>query len=163
MPSFARFWKPALAVAGIALVSMSGVAGAAAAGPFDTLGGSWSGRQYPARGWAHGRPQVQSLLFAAQRRRFHGPRGCASASNKIELRATLNSTGSRIAGNWEERTFNVGGSASGQANGNTIRLAIDAGVLAGSMSVVTNGQSQTISVRTDGAALKGVNINLRRD
>ena len=88
---------------------------------------------------------------------------CASASNKIELRATLNSTGSRIAGNWEERTFNVGGSASGQANGNTIRLAIDAGVLAGSMSVVTNGQSQTISVRTDGAALKGVNISLRRD
>jgi len=88
---------------------------------------------------------------------------CASASNKIELRATLNSTGSRIAGNWEERTFNVGGSASGQANGNTIRLAIDAGVLAGSMSVVTNGASQTISVRTDGAALKGVNISLRRD
>ena len=88
---------------------------------------------------------------------------CASASNKIDLRATLNSTGSRIAGSWEERTFNVGGNASGQAAGNAIKLAIDAGVLAGSLSVVTNGQSQTISVRTDGAALKGVNISLRRD
>jgi hypothetical protein len=31
------------------------------------------------------------------------------------------------------------------------------------MSVVTNGASQTISVRTDGAALKGVNISLHRD
>ncbi len=165
MPRFARFWKPALAVAGIALVSMSGIAGAAAAGPFDTLGGSWSG----AGNIRLEDGRTEGLKCKA----YYSPRSggasmglalrCASASNKIELRATLNSTGSRIAGNWEERTFNVGGSASGQANGNTIRLAIDAGVLAGSMSVVTNGASQTISVRTDGAALKGVNISLRRD
>jgi hypothetical protein len=165
MPRFARFRKPALAVAGIALVSMSGVAGAAAAGPFDTLGGSWSG----AGNIRLEDGRTEGLKCKA----YYSPRSggasmglalrCASASNKIELRATLNSTGSRIAGNWEERTFNVGGSASGQANGNTIRLAIDAGVLAGSMSVVTNGANQTISVRTDGAALKGVNISLRRD
>ena len=165
MPRFARFWKPALAVAGIALVSMSGVAGAAAAGPFDTLGGSWSGagnirledgRTEGLKCKAYYSPRSGGVSMGLALR-------CASASSKIELRATLNSTGSRIAGNWEERTFNVGGSASGQANGNTIRLAIDAGVLAGSMSVVTNGQSQTISVRTDGAALRGVHINLRRD
>jgi len=165
MPRFARFRKPAFAVAGIALLSMSGVAGAAAAGPFDTLGGSWSG----AGNIRLEDGRTEGLKCKA----YYSPRSggasmglalrCASASNKIELRATLNSTGSRIAGNWEERTFNVGGSASGQANGNTIRLAIDAGVLAGSMSVVTNGASQTISVRTDGAALKGVNISLRRD
>ena len=165
MPRFARFWKPALAAAGIALVSMSGVAGAAAAGLFDTLGGSWSG----AGNIRLEDGRTEGLKCKA----YYSPRSggvsvglalrCASASNKIELRATLNSTGSRIAGNWEERTFNVGGSASGQANGNTIRLAIDAGVLAGSMSVVTNGTNQTISVRTDGAALKGVNISLRRD
>ena len=165
MPRFARFRKPAFAVAGIALLSMSGVAGAAAAGPFDTLGGSWSG----AGNIRLEDGRTEGLKCKA----YYSPRSggasmglalrCASASNKIELRATLNSTGSRIAGNWEERTFNVGGSASGQANGNTIRLAIDAGVLAGSMSVVTNGANQTISVRTDGAALKGVNISLRRD
>jgi len=165
MPRFARIWRPALAAAGIVLVSVSGVAGAAAAGPFDTLGGSWSG----AGNIRLEDGRTEGLKCKA----YYSPRSggasmglalrCASASNKIELRATLNSTGSRIAGNWEERTFNVGGSASGQANGNTIRLAIDAGVLAGSTSVVTNGTSQTISVRTDGAALKGVNISLRRD
>ena len=92
---------------------------------------------------------AQGLLFARSGGASMGWRS-ASASNKIELRATLNSTGS-IAGNWEERTFNVTGSASGQASGNTIRPAIDAGVVAGQMSVVTNGASQTISVRTDGA------------
>ena len=80
---------------------------------------------------------------------------CASASNKIDLRATLNSTGSRIAGNWEERTFNVSGSASGQASGNAIELAIDAGVLSGSMNVTTNGKTQTISVRHGRHGLEG--------
>ena len=165
MPRFVRFWKPALAAAGIALVSVSGAAVGAAAGPFDALGGSWSGggnirledgRTEGLKCKAYYTPRSGGASMGLALR-------CASASNKIELRATLNSTGSRIAGKWEERTFNVTGSASGQASGNTIRLAIDAGVLAGSMSVVTNGKSQTISVRTDGAALKGVNINLSRD
>jgi hypothetical protein len=164
MIRFARFWKPAAAAAGMVMISISAVTAAAAASPFDTLTGSWSG----AGNIKLDDGRTEGLKCKA----YYSPRGgasmglalrCASASNKIDLRATLNSTGSRIAGSWEERTFNVAGSASGQAAGNAIKLAIEAGVLAGSLSVVTNGQSQTISVRTDGAALKGVHINLRRD
>lgn len=161
----ARFWKPALAAAGMVVISASAVTLAAAGGPFDSLNGSWSG----AGNIRLDDGRTEGLKCKA----YYSSRGggasmglalrCASASNKIDLRATLNSTGSRIAGSWEERTFNLTGSASGQAAGNAIKLAIDAGVLAGSMSVITNGQSQTISVRTDGAALKGVHINLRRD
>jgi hypothetical protein len=161
----ARFWNPTLAAAGGAVLLISAVAVASAAGPFDTLGGSWSG--------AGNIKLEDGRTEGLKCKAYYSPRSggasmglalrCASASNKIDLRATLNSTGSRIAGSWEERTFNVGGNASGQAAGNAIKLAIDAGVLAGSLSVVTNGQSQTISVRTDGAALKGVHINLRRD
>ena len=160
-----RFWKPAVIAAGIAMVSTSAVTVASAAGPFDSLNGSWSG----AGNIRLDDGRTEGLKCKA----YYSPRSggasmglalrCASASNKIDLRATLNSTGNRIAGSWEERTFNVTGSASGQAAGNAIKLAIEAGVLAGSLSVVTNGQSQTISVRTDGAALKGVHINLRRD
>ncbi|MET0195199.1 MAG: hypothetical protein ABW200_17700 [Hyphomicrobiaceae bacterium] len=160
----ARFWKPALAAAGMVMISASAVTMAAAAGPFDSLNGSWSG----AGSIRLDDGRTEGLKCKA----YYSPRGgasmglalrCASASNKIDLRATLNSTGSRIAGNWEERTFNVSGSASGQASGNAIKLAIDAGVLSGSMNVTTNGKSQTISVRTDGTGLRGVNINLSRD
>ena len=160
----ARFWKPALAAAGMVMISVSAVTVAAAAGPFDSLNGSWSG----AGSIRLDDGRTEGLKCKA----YYSPRGgasmglalrCASASNKIDLRATLNSTGSRIAGNWEERTFNVSGSASGQASGNAIKLAIDAGVLSGSMNVTTNGKSQTISVRTDGTGLRGVNINLSRD
>ncbi len=88
---------------------------------------------------------------------------CASASNRIDLHANLRASSGRVVGNWEERSFNVSGRASGRAAGNSIRLAIDGGVFAGSMAVTTNGRVQTISVRTDGVALRGVNISLRRD
>jgi hypothetical protein len=161
----ARIWKPAIAAAGAILLSISAAAGVEAAGPFESLNGSWSGagsiklddgrtEGLKCRAYYSQRSGGASIGLALR---------CASASNKIDLRATLNSTGSRIAGNWEERTFNVNGSASGQAAGNAIKLAIDAGVLSGSMNVTTNGKSQTISVRTDGTGLKGVNINLSRD
>jgi hypothetical protein len=165
MIRFARFSKPVLFAVATAVLSISAVTAATAAGPFESLNGSWSG----AGSIKLDDGRTEGLKCKA----YYSPRSggasmglalrCASASNKIDLRATLNSTGSRIAGSWEERTFNVNGSASGQAAGNAIKLAIDAGVLSGSMNVTTNGKSQTISVRTDGTGLKGVNINLSRD
>ena len=163
--SVARSWRRAVAAVGIALLAMGVAVTSAEAGPFDTFGGSWSGsgnvrldggRTEGLKCKAYYSPRTGGASMGLALR-------CASASNKIDLRATLNSRGSRVTGNWEERTFNVGGSASGQVAGNSIRLTIDAGILSGSMSVVTNGRSQTISVRTDGSALRGVHINLRRD
>jgi len=161
----ARFWKPVIAANTMIMMLILAVTVAGAAGPFELLNGSWSG----AGSIKLDDGRTEGLKCKA----YYSPRSggasmglalrCASASNKIDLRATLNSTGSRIAGSWEERTFNVNGSASGQAAGNAIKLAIDAGVLSGSMNVITNGKSQTISVRTDGTGLRGVNINLNRD
>jgi len=87
---------------------------------------------------------------------------CASASNRIELRANLTSRGDRISGTWEERSYNASGRISGIAVADTLRLAIDGGGLSGFMIVRTTGGSQSISVRTDTSALKGVNISLRR-
>ena len=161
----ARSWRRAVAATCVTVLAMGGAAAAAVAGPFDSLGGTWSG----SGNIRLDNGRTEGLKCNA----YYTPRGggasmglalrCASPSNKIDLRATLNASGSRVAGSWEERTFNVTGSASGEAAGNFIRLAIDAGVIKGSMSVVTNGKTQTISVRTDGTALKGVNINLRRN
>jgi hypothetical protein len=88
---------------------------------------------------------------------------CASPSNKIELRAQLTAAGSHVAGNWEERTFNASGTVAGQATGNHIRLSINGGGFSGSMAVTTEGRSQVISVATQGVALKGVSVSLRRD
>jgi hypothetical protein len=127
------------------------------------LSGNWSGsgqfrlengRSESLRCNANYMPKRQAVGLALR---------CASQSNRIELRASLVSKGNRVSGTWEERSYSASGSVSGVAAGNSLRLAIEGGGLSGYMLVTTNGGSQSISVRTDGAALRGININLRRN
>jgi hypothetical protein len=79
------------------------------------------------------------------------------------LRAKLASDGSRVSGSWEERTFNASGTVTGQASPTQIKLTINGGGFSGSMAVTTTGNSQVITVSTDGVALKGVSVKLQRN
>jgi hypothetical protein len=155
-----------MGVFGVAIVVglLSAVPAPRAAGAFAFLSGSWSGsgsirlddgRSEALKCRAYYSPKGDETLGLALR--------CASSSNKIELRAQLTATGSRVAGHWEERTFNASGTVAGHASGNNIKLAINGGGFSGSMAVTTDGKSQVISVATQGVALKGVSVNLRRD
>lgn len=133
-------------------------------GPFAGLTGTW-------RGAAEVRLQSgtsETLKCFA----YYTPKGageelglairCASASNKIELRAQLAATGGKVSGRWEERTYNASGDVSGSAQDGRLALTIDGGAFKGSMAVKTSGTSQTVSIKTEGIALLGVNINLSR-
>jgi hypothetical protein len=88
---------------------------------------------------------------------------CASASYKIDLRATLASAGQNLSGSWEERSFNAVGNATGRASGNKISLAIAGGGLTASMAVTTDGARQTVAISTEGTRLRNVNIGLARE
>ncbi len=87
---------------------------------------------------------------------------CASASNKIELRAQITAAAGNVSGTWEERTYNVAGDVTGQAVDGKLNLAINGGAFQGSMAVRTTGGSQTVNIKTEGVALQAVNINLSR-
>lgn len=87
---------------------------------------------------------------------------CASASYKIELRSQLKSQGGRISGSWEERTFNAAGDVTGQASGSRISLSVAGGGMTGTMSVSASGETQAVTITTQGTGLKSVNINLSR-
>ena len=152
-----------LAAITFASVALAASAGAGAANPLTKMSGSWSGagefrlqdgRSERIRCSAHYAPRSGASLGLALR--------CASAGNRIELRASLVSRGTRVSGSWEERSYNASGTVSGVAAGSSLRLAI-AGGLNGYMVVTTNGRSQSISVRTDTSALRGVSISLRRN
>ena len=157
-------WWLATAVLAYALFAFA--AGPAdAAAPFAQLNGSWSGS---------GRINLtEGKSEGLKCRAYYTPTGggaaigialrCASASNKIELRAKLASDGSRVSGNWEERSFNASGTVTGQASPTQIKLFINGGGFTGSMAVTTTGKSQVISVSTEGVALKGVNVKLQRN
>ena len=163
MLSCASFRWRAAAAMGLALLVAGG--GAKAASPFAELNGTWSG---------FGRIKLDDGKTEGLKcKAYYVPKSggsevglalrCASASSKIELRANLASSGNRLSGSWEERTYNAAGSVSGHASENRINLSINGGGFAGSMAVTTTGNSQVISVSTEGIALRGININLQRD
>lgn len=105
-----------------------------AASPLAQLNGSWSGSGHISltdgkseglKCTAYYTPKDGGAEVGAALR-------CASASNKVELRAKLVSDGSRLSGSWEERTFNASGTVTGQASPTQIKLAINGGGFSGS-------------------------------
>ena len=87
---------------------------------------------------------------------------CQSEISNIEFRSKLSQSGGRINGTWEERTYNAEGTASGQATSGNINLAFSGGVT-GSMLVSFGASRQSVSISTQGIALKGVSIDLTRN
>ena len=155
-------WRPvARALLGVVLLAASGSAYAASA--FSGLGGTWSGaghirlengQREAIRCSASYTPRSGGTAMGLALR-------CASPSGRVELRASLQASGTRISGTWEERSYNVSGGVTGVAAGNSLRLLFR-GSLSGAMLVTTSGNTQSISVRTDTSALQGVNVSLRR-
>lgn len=86
---------------------------------------------------------------------------CASASNKIDLRAQLAQAGPTIQGTWEERAFNSTGSVTGTFDENRIEMVID-GTITATMSITLEGKSQLISIATEGQGFRSVDLELER-
>jgi hypothetical protein len=152
----------AIALLAGAIVFPHSSAQADAASAFSTMAGSWSGSgQMRLEGG-----RTENLRCRANYTDRKGGLGislrCASSSSKVNLRANLTGSGSKVSGSWEEREFNTGGSASGSANGNNVSLSISGG-LDGSMQVTTNGGRQQVSITTQNVALKGISIGLSRE
>jgi hypothetical protein len=87
---------------------------------------------------------------------------CASPSQKIELRAQLVAHGPNLTGTWEERTYNVSGTVTGQATDQQISLSIDGGGFTATMQVIQDGGQQSVSITTQGVGFKKVNVSLTR-
>lgn len=152
----------------VMLVAVAGLLAAAvparADAPFSTLVGSWTGsgqvrlengksEGIKCKAYYTSKDGGQGLSLAFR---------CASASNKIDMRATLASSGSAVSGSWEERTFNAAGNVTGKVDGSNINLSIIGGGLTGSMSVSFGGNNQSVLISTEGSAFKGLRISLQR-
>ena len=149
-------------LASVALgVFIAAVPGEAKASPFDTLLGSWGGT-----GEIHlDKGRTERIKCNAYYTGGGAQLGlairCQSDSYKIEIRSKLSYSGGRLSGNWEERTFNASGTATGSASDSAIRLSIT-GPVTGSMNVNFTKSRQSVSITTRGTALQGVNITLGR-
>jgi hypothetical protein len=136
---------------------------AAQNGPFSSLLGAWRGNGAIT---LEGGQSEQIRCTAYYTQRDGGGLGlairCASQSYNIELRSQLASEGGQVKGSWEERNFNAVGDVTGTASAGSLNLSIVGGGLAGSMSVATNGASQTVQIQTQGTRLQGVSIRLSK-
>jgi len=145
------------------LFAAGGVPQARAETPFEMLAGTWNGS---------GQIKLENGKSEALKcRAFYTQRDagglgialrCASASNKIELRASLNQDRGAIDGSWEERTFNAAGTVKGRMTPTRINLSIMGGTFSGSMNVSIIGERHSVSIETNGIGLRGVSINLSR-
>jgi hypothetical protein len=128
--------------------------------PFDTLLGSWRGS---------GRIMLDSGPERLSCNAYYTGGGsqlgmairCKSDSSSVEIRSKLSLSGSRLTGNWEERTFNAQGTATGTARPGRLAIRVT-GSVTGSMIVNYSRTSQSVSIATQGIALKSVSINLTR-
>lgn len=134
---------------------------AQAAGPFDTLLGSWRGSGQIRLTDGRAERLKCNAYYTGGGSQLGMAIRCQSESSNVEIRSKLSQSGSRITGTWEERTFNAAGNASGQASGDRISLQISGGVT-GTMLVSYSRSRQSVAISTQGIALKSVTIDLTR-
>lgn len=161
--TLARTLSIALALATPA-ISMTWATPASAQSAFNTLAGTWAGSgQIKLENG-----KTEALKCRAFYTQKDGGTGlglairCASASNKIELRAALNQKSGQVDGSWEERTYNAMGTVTGKVSASRISMAITGGGFNGSMNVSISGGRHSVSIQTNGIALKSVSIDLSR-
>lgn len=88
---------------------------------------------------------------------------CKGTASNFELRSKLDSNGNKIAGSWEERTYNATGDVSGTTSAGKLNIQFS-GSLIGTLEMSFSASSQTVlvSVGTKGAGIKSVRVSLSR-
>ena len=87
---------------------------------------------------------------------------CASDSYNFTLRASVLRSGDTVSGTWTETTRNVNGGISGRVSGSQIQATIQGPGFSASLSMATQGDRQTVGIRSQGTELSTVSIVLRR-
>lgn len=152
-----------LAVVAAATAILMLTAPVAAGNPFSMLVGTWAGKgtarldsgkreRISCRGYYSGKGAKVLRLNII----------CANPSTKVELRSVLNYADGRVSGTWEERNFNQSGTISGRVTDSEMKLSIDGGGLNGSLKMTFGESSQSVTILTNGSALRGMNIELAR-
>jgi hypothetical protein len=136
----------------------------AAEAPFAHLTGAWAGQ---------GRITVQN--GSSERIRCRGSYRasdagtalalrlrCASDSYRFELASDITNEGGNISGSWNETTRQVYGQLAGRVAGSNISAQATAVGFSASLSIVTRGNSQSVSIRSPGSEISDVSITMAR-
>jgi hypothetical protein len=150
----------------IALVGLGAQAQpvAPAANPFSDLPGSWNGTGTIAL--ANGtterlRCQATYQLVSGGTTLQQSLR-CASDSYSFDLRADVELQGASLAGTWMDVSRNAGGRISGQATRGQVQALVQGPGFSAGLALVTRGNQQSVTIRSQGTELSQVSIVLRK-
>ena len=85
---------------------------------------------------------------------------CASQSYKIDAVANLSVANGRVTGQWEERTWSVGGSVTGRQTDKGFDLAINGPNFGAAMMVGGTSCKQSINITPKGFEISKIALNL---
>jgi len=161
MSSVTRISPAGLAL--LATLSMPGVATPAPMGPFAALAGSWSGggTLTMADGRAE-RLRCRASYDVGGGSNLSLNLRCASDSYNFDLRSDVEYQGGAIRGSWSESSRNASGTISGRADGNHIQASAIGPNFNANLSLATQGNHQTVSIRSAGTEISGVTVALNR-
>ncbi len=133
-------------------------------GPFAGLEGAWSGNGTILVGDS-GTERIRcraSYAVDGGGNNLHQTIRCASDSYRFDLSSSVIAEGSRLTGAWQEATRNVGGNIEGRVGRGQYSAVVTGVGFSASLSMVTRGNKQSISISSKDTDLKGVQITLAR-
>jgi hypothetical protein len=148
----------------VALALGANAAPAAPVSPFASLAGSWSGGGTLAT--ADGQQERlrcrASYDVAGSGSEVRLSLRCASQSYNFDLSGDAAYRGGAISGSWSESSRNASGTISGHASGDRIEAAARGDNFSANLSLTTQGNRQTVSIRPQGANVTAVSLALSR-
>jgi hypothetical protein len=93
---------------------------------------------------------------------FNQNLSCKSDSYDFNLRASVLRSGDSVSGTWTETVRNANGSISGRISGSQINATIKGPAFTATLGMQTQGNNQTVNIRSQGTELSAVTIALKR-
>jgi hypothetical protein len=87
---------------------------------------------------------------------------CASESYNFDLASEVEYRGGAISGEWSEASRNASGTISGRASGDRIEAAARGDNFSAGLSLTTQGNRQTVSIRPQGTNITAVSLEMAR-
>lgn len=148
------------AVAVAMLILLSPVAWAET--PFDGLLGSWGGAGQIRFDDGKSEDIKCTAYYTGGGDKLRLAIRCRGGSAEVEIRGELTAQGDKLAGTWEERTFNAAGEASGRFAADKMTLTVTGGGFTGGMTVSTAGAKQVVTISAEGIKMRSVNVTLAK-
>jgi plastocyanin len=136
----------------------------AAVGPFEELGGSWTGTGIvnlreggKERVRCKANYVVKNAGFTIDQELT-----CASDAYKFEMTSNIVQQGETLTGIWYESVHRVAGKVVGRSNGSQIDVRAEGDTFTALLNVTTHGDKQSMLMQSPGSRVESVSISLTR-